>query len=72
MIYYNHHRCIICHGIYNSSSACDVDFIYPSTAAAIIQGGTKENIIPHYCAITLNRRFTSEENLDDVRKELKL
>jgi len=48
-----------------------IKFIYPSTAVGIIQGGTKENIIPSYCSITLNRRFTPEENFEDVRKEFK-
>jgi len=48
-----------------------IEFIYPSTAVGIIQGGTKENIIPSHCAITLNRRFTPEENFEDVRKEFK-
>ncbi len=45
--------------------------IYPSTAVGIIRGGTKENIIPSECTITLNRRFTPDENIEDVRKEIR-
>jgi succinyl-diaminopimelate desuccinylase len=48
-----------------------IDFIYPSTAVGLIQGGTKENIIPNQCTITLNRRFTPEERLEDIRREFK-
>lgn len=52
-----------------ASPSTGVKFIYPSTAVGVIQGGTKENIIPSHCTITLNRRFTPEETLEDVRRE---
>jgi len=37
----------------------------------LIQGGAKENIIPNQCAITLNRRFTPEEDVGEVRVEFR-
>jgi succinyl-diaminopimelate desuccinylase len=36
----------------------------------VIKGGTKVNIVPDDCVISLDRRLIPEENVEDARKEL--
>ena len=36
----------------------------------IIQSGTKTNIVPDLCELTINRRVIPDENIDDVIKEI--
>ncbi len=36
----------------------------------IIHGGTKENIVPAECALTINRRYLPDEELDEVVAEI--
>jgi len=36
----------------------------------IIHSGTKTNIVPDLCTLTINRRIIPDENLEDVKKEI--
>ena len=36
----------------------------------IIHSGTKTNIVPDLCTLTINRRVIPDENLEDVKKEI--
>ena len=36
----------------------------------IIHSGTKSNIVPDLCTLTINRRVIPDENIDDVKKEI--
>ena len=36
----------------------------------IIRGGTKDNIVPGECTLTVQRRYIAEENYEDVRAEI--
>lgn len=43
---------------------------HPTCSLGVIKGGTKANVVPDQCVITIDRRVTPDENLEDVRKEL--
>jgi acetylornithine deacetylase/succinyl-diaminopimelate desuccinylase-like protein len=43
----------------------------PKCTLTLIQGGTKENIVPESCVLTIDRRFNPEETPDDIEDELK-
>jgi len=54
-----------------SRRSCSVKGIqHPTCALGTIHGGTKTNVIPDRCVVTLDRRVTPDEKLDNVRKEL--
>jgi succinyl-diaminopimelate desuccinylase len=36
----------------------------------IIKSGTKTNIVPDLCTLTINRRVIPDENIEDVKKEI--
>jgi acetylornithine deacetylase/succinyl-diaminopimelate desuccinylase-like protein len=36
----------------------------------IINSGTKTNIVPDLCTLTINRRIIPDENVEDVKKEI--
>jgi len=36
----------------------------------IIQSGTKANIVPDLCTLTINRRYIPDEKLEDVKQEI--
>ena len=36
----------------------------------VVKGGTKVNIVPDECVISVDRRLIPEENIDDAKKEL--
>lgn len=40
-------------------------------SVTMIEGGTKENIIPESCKLAIDRRFLPEETADSVEKELR-
>jgi succinyl-diaminopimelate desuccinylase len=42
----------------------------PMFNLAIINGGTKDNIVPGECHLTINRRYIREENYEDVIDEI--
>ena len=42
----------------------------PKCTMTIINGGTKENVIPESCSLVVDRRFNPEETPDSVEKEL--
>lgn len=44
---------------------------YPTCSLGTIKGGIKTNVVPDQCVITIDRRVTPDEKLDDVRKELR-
>jgi len=37
----------------------------------MINGGTKENIVPESCSLIIDRRFNPEETPDSVESELR-
>ena len=43
---------------------------FPSCSLGTIKGGIKTNVVPDHCVVTIDRRITPDEKLDDVRKEL--
>jgi succinyl-diaminopimelate desuccinylase len=45
------------------------DKMTPMFNLDIIQGGTKANIVPSECELLVNRRYLSEEDIEDVAKE---
>lgn len=47
------------------------DTVTPMFNIDIIQGGTKSNIIPAECEITINRRYIPEEPYEEVVNEIK-
>jgi succinyl-diaminopimelate desuccinylase len=49
---------------------CPYDKMTPMFNLNIINGGTKENIVPATCELTINRRYIIEEKFDDVIKEI--
>jgi succinyl-diaminopimelate desuccinylase len=50
---------------------CPYDKMTPMFNLAIINGGTKENIVPGSCELTINRRYIVEERFEDVVAEIK-
>lgn len=42
----------------------------PTCSLGTITGGTKINVVPDQCVISIDRRIIPDEELDDVRKEL--
>ncbi len=46
------------------------DKLTPMFNLAIIQGGTKENIVPGECRLTINRRYIVDEKYEDVISEI--
>ncbi len=50
---------------------CPYDKMTPMFNLNIIQGGTKDNIVPGHCRLLINRRYTVDENYDDVIDEIK-
>jgi succinyl-diaminopimelate desuccinylase len=46
------------------------DKMTPMFNLNIIRGGTKENIVPGECALTINRRYIIDERYDDVIAEI--
>ncbi|NHJ23007.1 MAG: M20 family peptidase [Candidatus Lokiarchaeota archaeon] len=44
--------------------------MYPMFNLDIIHSGTKANIVPGLCTLTINRRYIPDENIDDVIKEI--
>ena len=46
------------------------DKMTPMFNLAIIKGGTKENIVPEECELTINRRYIIDERFDDVIAEI--
>ncbi len=42
----------------------------PMFSLVIIKSGEKENIIPGYCQLIINRRIISDENYEEVKQEL--
>jgi len=49
---------------------CPYDKMTPMFNLNVIQGGSKENIVPAECQLTINRRYISEENYEDVVGEI--
>ena len=49
---------------------CPYDKMTPMFNLNIIGGGTKENIVPGTCELTINRRYIIEERFEDVIKEI--
>lgn len=49
---------------------CPYDKMTPMFNLNIISGGTKENIVPGTCELTINRRYIIEEKFEDVIKEI--
>ncbi len=50
---------------------CPYDKMTPMFNLDIIRGGTKENIVPGECRLTINRRYIVDERFDDVVAEIK-
>ena len=44
--------------------------MHPMFNLDIIHSGTKANIVPGLCTLTINRRYIPDENVDDVIKEI--
>jgi succinyl-diaminopimelate desuccinylase len=49
---------------------CPYDKMTPMFNLNIIKGGTKENIVPGECQLTINRRYIVDERYDDVVAEI--
>jgi len=49
---------------------CPYDKMTPMFNLNIISGGTKENIVPGVCELTINRRYIVDERYDDVVAEI--
>jgi len=49
---------------------CPYDKMTPMFNLAIIGGGTKENIVPGRCELTINRRYIVEERYEDIVAEI--
>lgn len=45
--------------------------LMPSLNIALINGGIKYNMVPDFCRIKVSRRFTPEEDVDEVKDEIK-
>jgi succinyl-diaminopimelate desuccinylase len=43
----------------------------PKCTMTMIYGGTKENVVPESCSLTVDRRFNPEETLDHMENELR-
>ncbi len=43
----------------------------PKCTMTMIHGGTKENVVPESCSLTVDRRFNPEETLVDIEGELR-
>jgi succinyl-diaminopimelate desuccinylase len=43
----------------------------PMFNLAIVNGGTKDNIVPAECRLTINRRYIDEESLEEVVSEIR-
>jgi succinyl-diaminopimelate desuccinylase len=43
----------------------------PKCTMTMINGGTKENVVPESCSLTVDRRFNPEETLDHIEDELR-
>ncbi len=46
------------------------DKMTPMFNLALVRGGTKENIVPGECELTINRRYIVDERYDDVVSEI--
>lgn len=44
--------------------------LYPSLNIGVIRGGTKVNVVPDFCEIEVERRFTPEEGVNQVKSEV--
>lgn len=52
--------------------SCTVKGIkHPTCSLGTIKGGTKTNMVPDQCVISIDRRVTPDEKLSDVRMELR-
>jgi succinyl-diaminopimelate desuccinylase len=49
---------------------CPYDRMTPMFNLNIIRGGTKDNIVPGECRLTINRRYIVDERYDDVVDEI--
>jgi succinyl-diaminopimelate desuccinylase len=49
---------------------CPYDKMTPMFNLAIIGGGTKENIVPGECELTINRRYIIDERYEDIVSEI--
>jgi succinyl-diaminopimelate desuccinylase len=49
---------------------CPYDRMTPMFNLAIVRGGTKENIVPGECTLTINRRYIVDERYEDVVSEI--
>jgi succinyl-diaminopimelate desuccinylase len=49
---------------------CPYDKMTPMFNLNIISGGTKENIVPGGCELTINRRYTVDERYQDIVAEI--
>jgi succinyl-diaminopimelate desuccinylase len=47
------------------------DAMTPMFNLAIVNGGTKDNIVPAECRLTINRRYIDEEPLEEVVSEIR-
>lgn len=43
----------------------------PKITITMISGGVKENIVPEYCKLSLDRRIIPSESIEEVEKEIK-
>jgi acetylornithine deacetylase len=44
--------------------------LFPTLNIAMINGGLKYNMTPHYCQIKVSRRYTPGESIKDVKEEI--
>jgi succinyl-diaminopimelate desuccinylase len=44
--------------------------LFPSLNIGVIRGGTKVNVVPDFCEMEVERRFTPDENVDNVKSEV--
>lgn len=49
---------------------CPYDKMTPMFNLALIGGGTKENVVPGECKLTINRRYIVDERYEDVISEI--
>ena len=47
------------------------DKMTPMFNLAIVDGGTKDNVVPAECRLTINRRYIDEEQFEDVVSEIR-
>jgi len=55
-----------------SQRSCSIKGIkHPTCSLGTIKGGAKTNMVPDQCVISIDRRVTPDEKLNDARKELR-